>query len=178
MQYLIYSTTQFSLNGGDLEAAYNFLKAINGDALRSIRTINLHWCAYNPVYRNGRAAQRWGIPINTIPDEQKWEAIWQIIPTCTDLQNLYIKIFDEGYVLYEDSLLKPLQKVQTNTFIVQLPWPWGFQSWAKQEADGNYRGVSGEGCNFQVIRPDDRDGMIVRAAPIDALCTRGGWRFL
>jgi hypothetical protein len=131
MQYLIYSTTQFSLNGGDLEAAYNFLKTINGDALRSIRTINLHWCAYNPVYHRGRAAQRFGIPINTIPDEQKWEAICQIIPTCTGLHRLYIKIFDEGYLLYEDSLLKPLQAVQVNTFVVQLPLALGVPALGK-----------------------------------------------
>lgn len=163
VQHFIYFNTQFSLNGGGLDAAYTFLKTMNNDILRSMSTINLHWCTYNPVYLRGPRARKRGIPINPIPDEQKWEAIWQIIPACSKLQKLYIKIFDQGYTLYEDSLLEPLRVVQLNTFVVQLPYPWLWQSWKKyQSEDESYRGVSGEGCNFQIIRPIDKSDMIVR----------------
>jgi hypothetical protein len=154
-----------------MEAAYQFLKIINRDSLRSIRTINLHWCAYLPVYLRGSKARRYGIELNPDLDEQKWEVIWQILSSCTELQNLYVKIFDEGYVLFEDILLEPRRAIRVQTSTFQLPWPWGFQSWRKREPDENYRGVSGEGCSFQIIRPYGIDDMVVRYAQLIRQCT-------
>jgi hypothetical protein len=173
VQDFIYETVQFSLNGGDLEAAYTFLRMVSRDALHSIRTINIHWCAYLPLYLRGSKARRHGEELDPTEDERKWEGIWNILFTCSDLQSLYVKIFDQGYLLFEDTLLKPLNAVNASNFMVQLPWPWGFQSWYITEPNENYRGVSGEGCNFKIIRPESRDTMVARYVRERGYATRG-----
>jgi hypothetical protein len=145
---------------------------ISRDALHSMRTINIHWCAYLPLYFRGSQARRYDKELDPTEDERKWEETWYILSTCSELQNVYLKIFSQGFLLFEDTLLKPLNAIHAgNNFLVQLPWAWGFQAWHRINPDENYRGVSGEGCNFKIIRPQSRDEMVLRYVE------RGGSRY-
>jgi hypothetical protein len=151
-------------------AVHRFLKTIHHHALNSIRTICIHWCAFLPLYLREYDAQKKYVVIDASLEEQRWEETWQILSTAS-LHNLHLKIFDQGFYLVEDTLFEPLRAVHAENFTVQLPWPWGFTGWnptknwvmfRDQLPNPSYRGVSGEGCNFQITRPAGRDDMVVR----------------
>jgi hypothetical protein len=160
---VVYSTVQFSLHGGDLFAAHRFLNNISSMALNSIRMVNLHWCAYIPAYLRDDDTMRKGVRIDPSAEERRWEQACQKLSTMGSLQRLHIIIFDKGYALYEDCLLEPLRTIHANNFMVQLPWPWGLRKHdIENPPHEDYRGVSGEGCNFRIIRPSGAEDMVLR----------------
>lgn len=151
----MYSNMIFSFQRFDLFAAHRFLTSINPESLNVIRTINLHLCVEYPMYLRGRRVYYEGRELDASAEEERWEEIWRILSQMVSLRHVCVKIFDHGYALNEDMLLKPLQALNFETFIVQLPWSAGFGQIPPVILEYQEHRISGEGYNFELLRPDD-----------------------